>query len=51
MSENESTEIFEVEWIGKKCIDDNGISYYIKWKDYPGSFTFVCLAFRFEPFN
>ena len=44
MSENGESateEVYEVEWIEKKRIDYNGISYYIKWKDYPGSFVYM----------
>lgn len=40
---SEGEGIFEVEWIEQKLIaEDGSISYFIRWKGFSGSFTFVC---------
>ena len=43
-SENSATsEVYEVEWIERKRIDNNGVtSYFIKWKGFEGMFTLFC---------
>lgn len=56
MSESEDSatgEVYEVEWIEKKRIDDKGVEeYFIKWRNYPGLYTlFVLRALtRVKPF-
>ena len=36
-SSRSESSLFVVEWIQKKCINDRGVTYFIKWKGYPES--------------